>query len=137
MRAHPTAFHHIALRVKDVSRSVAFYTEVLGLEEVRRNETDAGLRSAWLRVGPSLLMVERTLRGRGARSGSGHLVAFRVSALGPWLKRLSRLGVTLDDRTDYTLYFRDPDGHRVGLSVFPRVRPGARAGRGRARRTGR
>jgi catechol 2,3-dioxygenase-like lactoylglutathione lyase family enzyme len=122
MRRHPTGFHHLALRVKDVGRSLAFYSGVLGLPEVRRNETNATLESAWLRVGPSLLMVERRLKGRGPASGSGHLVAFRVGALGPWRKHLARSGVKLDGHTDYTLYFRDPDGHRVGLSAFPRLR---------------
>jgi len=31
---------------------------------------------------------------------------------------LQAAGVRIEDRTAYTLYLRDPDGHRVGLSVY-------------------
>jgi hypothetical protein len=44
-----------------------------------------------------------------------------VDALGPWETRLAEAQVALDDRSESTLYVRDPDGHRVGLTVFPRA----------------
>jgi catechol 2,3-dioxygenase-like lactoylglutathione lyase family enzyme len=144
VRLAPTAFHHVALRVRDVTRAAAFYSRVLGLCETRRKSSGKTLDSVWFKVGVSVLMLERRLRGRGAASGSGHLIGFRVEGLAAWRARLQRLGVEIDDRTASTLYFRDPDGHRVGLSVFPL---GARSGRGsretppqrvgRARRGGR
>ena len=111
--------HHVALRVADCDRAAAFYCGVLGLRERRRLLEGATPRAIWLETGGALLMLERALRGHGAEDGSGHLIAFAVDDLGAWERRLAAAGVTVDDRTAHTLYVRDPDGHRVGLSTFP------------------
>jgi catechol 2,3-dioxygenase-like lactoylglutathione lyase family enzyme len=63
-------------------------------------------------------MLERRLRGSGPLAGSGHLLAFSVPDLAAWEQRLREAGVRVEERTDHTLYLRDPDGHRVGLSTF-------------------
>ena len=64
-------------------------------------------------------MLEKALRGAGPASGSGHVLAFEAEDLGRWEGRLAAAGVPIDDRTAETLFIRDPDGHRVGLSVYP------------------
>jgi catechol 2,3-dioxygenase-like lactoylglutathione lyase family enzyme len=110
--------HHLALRVADCERAAAFYAGVLGLRELRRVHDGAALRSIWLRAGEAVLMLEHALRGQGPDSGSGHLLALSVDSLGEWETRLGSAGVPIDDRTPYTLYVRDPDGHRVGLTVY-------------------
>lgn len=110
--------HHIALRVRDPERSAAFYSGVLGLPERRRSDEGGALRSIWLSAGPALLMLERRLRGKGAQEGSGHLLALAVEDLEAWERRLVAAGVAVEERTEHTIYLRDPDGHRVGLSVF-------------------
>jgi len=118
--------HHLALRVADIERARAFYADLLGLRERRRQEDAAGLRSVWLEAGDAVLMLERRLAGAGATTGSGHLLAFAVrpeagagEELARWEARLGAAGVALDGRSAQTLYFRDPDGHRLGLSVHP------------------
>jgi catechol 2,3-dioxygenase-like lactoylglutathione lyase family enzyme len=113
------ALHHIALRVEDVERAVFFYHEVLGLPVLRRNTDRGELRSVWLSAGLVVVMLETALRGEGPSSGSAHVLAFEVADLGLWTEALERQGVAIDDRTDHTLYVRDPDGHRVGLTIFP------------------
>jgi glyoxylase I family protein len=110
--------HHLALRVSDCERAAAFYAGVLGLRELRRFEDGGRLRSLWLRAGDAVLMLEHVLRGQGADSGSGHLLALAVDSLAEWEERLAAAGVPVDDRSQYTLYVRDPDGHRVGLTVY-------------------
>jgi len=65
-------------------------------------------------------MLEHALRGEGPESGSGHLLALEVDDLAAWERRLAEAGVAIVDRTPATLYVRDPDGHRVGLTVHPR-----------------
>jgi len=110
------ALHHVALRVADLERSAAFYTGLVGLQEAERLFDGDRLRAIWLRAGDVVLMLERQLRGAGPGEGSAHLLAFRVSGLEGWAERLAAAGIRLDDRTAHTLYFRDPDGHRVGLS---------------------
>jgi glyoxylase I family protein len=114
----PTHVHHLALRVADCARSAAFYSGVLGFPEVRRFEDADAVRSIWLRAGDAILMLETVLRGAGPGAGSGHVLVFAVDALPAWEERLAAEGIAVDDRTAYTLYLRDPDGHRVGLTVF-------------------
>ncbi len=116
---HPAMprIHHLALRVADCERSAAFYSGLLGLVEVRRRDDGSAL---WLRSGDAILMLERELRGRGPESGSGHLLALEVDDLAAWEGRLAQARVEILERTPSTLYLQDPDGHRVGLTVFPR-----------------
>lgn len=110
--------HHLALRVADCERAARFYSRLLGLPERRRLLAGATLRAVWLDAGDAVLMLERALRGSGADEGSGHLLAFAVDDLAEWERRLGAEGVAIDDRTAHTLYVRDPDGHRVGLSAY-------------------
>ncbi len=65
-------------------------------------------------------MLERALRGSGASAGSGHVLALAIDDLEGAARSLLAAGIEIDDRTDYTLFVRDPDGHRVGLSIFDR-----------------
>lgn len=114
------AIHHVALRVGDPAVSAAFYSGLLGLPEVRRFEEDGRLRSVWLRAGDAVLMLERAIKGAGPGSGSGHVLALEVADLEAWAERLARAGHPTVERTASTLYVLDPDGHRVGLTVYPR-----------------
>jgi catechol 2,3-dioxygenase-like lactoylglutathione lyase family enzyme len=111
--------HHLALRVADLERSAAFYRDVLGLAELERNTDGAALRSIWLSAGDAVLMIETALRGSPGAAGSGHLLCFAVDDLEDWKRRLGAAGVAIEDQTGYTLYVSDPDGHRVGLTVYP------------------
>jgi glyoxylase I family protein len=106
--------HHLALRVRDLDAARAFYGGLLGLPEIKRD----GTRSVWLRAGDAVLMLERDLRGKGGDEGSGHVLAFAVEDLARWEEILRAAGVFVEDRTDYTIFVRDPDDHRVGLSAF-------------------
>ena len=131
----PARIHHVALRVADPERALHFYSGVLGLDEARRFEEGGRVRSIWLSVGDAVLMLEREIKGssgaarrgssgaarkgEGAQAGSGHVLVFAVSDLAAWESRLAAAGVAIADRTAATLYVVDPDGHRVGLSVFP------------------
>jgi glyoxylase I family protein len=110
--------HHLALRVSDCERAAAFYSGILGLPELRRFEDAGRLRSIWLQAGDAVIMLEHGLRGRGPDAGSGHVLALAVDNLHDWESRLAAAGVAIDDRTAHTIYVRDPDGHRVGLTVF-------------------
>ena len=112
---------HLALRVADLERSAQFYGALLGLPELRRSRDDQGvLRAVWLQAGPAVLMLERELRGRGAAGGAGHVLALEVEDLAAWRARLAAAGVEIDDTTTLTLYVRDPDGHRLGLTTWRR-----------------
>lgn len=117
--------HHIALRVKDCAVSARFYTQAFGLREIRRAVDESGLRAVWLDAGGTVLMLERSIRGRGAAFGSGHVLVFPCADLEGAIARLDGLGIAVNDRTASTLYVEDPDGHRAGLSVYAFGPPGA------------
>ena len=108
-----TRLHHLALRVADLEKCREFYSDILGLPEIKRGD-----HSIWLRAGDLVLMLESRLRGVGPDAGSGHLLAFAAGDLGRWEKRLLDAGIPIDDRTPTTIYVRDPEGHRVGLSAY-------------------
>lgn len=110
--------HHLALRVTDPEASAAFYSGLLGLPEVSRRAGIDGVRAIWLRAGDVILMLERALRGEGPSAGSGHLLAFAASGLDEWERRLASAGISVVDRTAHTLYFSDPDNHRLAVSVY-------------------
>ena len=112
--------HHVAIRVADPVASLAFYSGVLGLPEVRRIQEEGRVRSIWVRAGDAVLMLEREIKGSGPGAGSGHVLVLEVDDLDDWVGRLELTGRRPIERTASTLYIADPDGHRVGLSVYPR-----------------
>jgi catechol-2,3-dioxygenase len=114
----PVRVHHLALRTTDLARLEAFYAGALGLAVVRRD----GARSVWLDADGAIVMLERAEPGEpGPPAGSMELTALAIEPdkLATYTYRLARAGVQIEGRTDYTLYVRDPDGRRVGLSSYP------------------
>lgn len=121
-----TRLHHIALGARDVDGVAAFYAEVFGLEERARHHYDDGrLRSVWLDVDGTLLMVEHTTQPARHVDGVGagpFLLAFSVAdgdARRAFEQRLADRGVDVEDRTGFSSYFRDPEGNRVAVSHYP------------------
>ena len=110
--------HHVALRVADCERAASFYSGVLGLPEIRRSTEAGRVRSVWLAAGDTVVMLELSLRGGVPLAGSGHVLVFEVVGLGDWERCLAEAGIEIVDRTAHSLYASDPDGHRVGLTVF-------------------
>ena len=110
--------HHLALRVSDCVGSARFYERAFGLREMRRIEDGGQIRAIWLSAFNTVLMLERSLRGRGLSEGSGHALIFPTDDLIAAEKRLRDLDIAVTDRTPFTLYVEDPDGHRAGFSAY-------------------
>ncbi|MGO8998465.1 MAG: VOC family protein [Polyangiaceae bacterium] len=109
--------HHLAFRTRDLTRLERFYTDALGLSIARRD----GERSVWLRAAGTILMLEQADEGEPeVTSGTKELVAFGIEApdVARWRRVLEANGIPIEAETAYTLYFRDPDGRRIGLSHF-------------------
>lgn len=109
--------HHLALRTRDVATLARFYQEWFGLPVVR----DASPRSLWLALeGDAVLMVEAADAGEPPiPEGSLELVALRVSVEQRAALRARLLAAgRLEAETAHTVYFRDPDGRRVGASSY-------------------
>lgn len=129
--------HHLAIQVKDLPRAERFYADVLGLPVRRRwpwEDGRAGERSLWLSVGRAgpgapddeFLALEACDADRPPTPfrdphGGLHLLALRIAAAdrSAWEERLAALGVEIVHRTRWTLYVRDPEGNRIGLSHHP------------------
>jgi catechol 2,3-dioxygenase-like lactoylglutathione lyase family enzyme len=110
--------HHIAIRTASIDAALEFYTTMLGLDVVR----DQRPRSVWLGFSDSsVIMIEARGAGEPAvPAGSLELVAFRVSPEGKAAVRERAISAgCFDGETEHTVYIRDPEGRRLGVSTFP------------------
>ena len=109
--------HHIALRTRDLERLERFYVDMLGFTVTRRQA-----HSVWLDAGGSIVMLERATDSEPeVPAGTQELFAFAIAPAecAEYMDRLARGGASIEARTASTMYFRDPDGRRVGLSAYP------------------
>ena len=117
---------HVALTVRDVARSVAWYRDVLGLE--RRYEEVWGDFPAVVGAGTTALAlfpvrVPDPAPPPGREVLSVRHIAFRVdrASFDRARAHLEALGIapTFEDHTAaHSLYFADPDGHRLELTTY-------------------
>jgi catechol 2,3-dioxygenase-like lactoylglutathione lyase family enzyme len=130
-----SAVHHVALFVSDLARAEAFYGGLLGLAVRQRWYGADGIepRSIWFDLGSdSFLAVELTREAKAAPRAETLLgwnlvaLSIRCEDRATWRRRLTTSGFPVIQETEYTLYVRDPEGHRVGLSHWPK-RAGASA----------
>ncbi|MDJ0823186.1 MAG: VOC family protein [Paracoccaceae bacterium] len=108
-----TGVNHITLVVADLPRAVGFYTSVLGAEQ--RTESD---RSVYLELGALWLCLEK---GTPAPAQDDSHIAFSCSeaAFAELTSRLSEAAPLWKTNTSEgaSLYFCDPDGHKLELHV--------------------
>ncbi len=116
--------HHVALGARDVERLARFYAEVFGLPELARHHDGGELRSVWLDLDGTILMIERSRdearRVQGIGAGP-FLLAFGVrdGEREQWESRLAVAGAPIESRTAHTAYARDPEGNRIAISDYP------------------
>jgi catechol 2,3-dioxygenase len=125
MKAHYLG--HVVFYVKDLQRSLEFYRDLIGFQEVGRifNGAAAALTSG--RTHHELLLIqvgEAPGPPSGRRVGLYHIgikVGDSLEELRVAKGELEHAGVTIDGMTDHTvsqsLYLRDPDGNEVELYV--------------------
>lgn len=113
--------HHVAIQVIDLERARRFWVEVLGLPEVRRQA-----HAVWVEAQGTIVMLERCAGDppadpwRSQRAGLFLLaLAIAPTEREHWRARLTDAGYPIEGETAFTLYVRDPDGTRVGLSHYP------------------
>ncbi|HEY2370186.1 MAG TPA: VOC family protein [Polyangiaceae bacterium] len=104
--------HHVALRTRKLARVVRFYRDVLGLRVLRETP-----RGTWLAMGSAILMIERAARNEPPIApGTKEFLCFGVKTKRDVSRFKARLQI--EDETEFTVYFRDPDGRRVGVSCY-------------------
>jgi glyoxylase I family protein len=130
--ASPKLIHHLAIKVRDLPAAERFYRDILGLPVQRRWPADDGPgdRSLWLDLGAgAFLALERASLARpplDEEEPGLHVVALRIGRddRPAWMARLAAAGVPIYRQTDFTIYVRDPEGNRIGLSHWPEASVG-------------
>lgn len=116
------------LRVMDLERSLAFYTQVLGMKEWRRLTTSTGVIEVMLAYGdspdqPGVMLMHDPRRTKPYELGDGFSrFLLYVSDIASFSKRLSDAGapvvrpVTDVERLGITVMLvKDPDGYVIEL----------------------
>jgi lactoylglutathione lyase len=95
-----TKLLHTRYRVNDLERTVKFYREVLGLEEIRRHKSPRGSELVFLKTPGSDEQIEITyFPGSGPVQVQPDLthLAFEVDSLEEFSKHLAKLGLKYSD----------------------------------------
>jgi catechol-2,3-dioxygenase len=123
--------NHAVLYVRDVTRSVQFYTDVLGFQLVSQRQNAAFLRAADSDNDHDHdlgLFQARGATARAAGAGLHHLVwsVSTLPELATFAERLAATGALVgssDHGVSKSLYGKDPDGLEFEISWFvPRDR---------------
>ena len=119
-----TKLLHTRYRVNDLERTVKFYREVLGLQEVRRHKSPRGSELAFLKAPDSEEEIEITYFPNGGpvqvQPDLTHL-AFLVESLEEFSKHLAKFGIKFSDgpttsSSGTTFAFVDaPEGYEIEL----------------------
>lgn len=111
---------HASFLIADLGRSLAFYTDILGLE-VDPARPDLGYPGAWLTLaeGQQLHLLQLPnpdpVAGRPAHGGRDRHVALAVNSISAIADRLAASGVpySLSKSGRQALFCRDPDGNAL------------------------
>jgi catechol 2,3-dioxygenase len=125
MKAHYLG--HVVFYVKDLERSLTFYRDLLGFQEVGRVFSGAAAALTSGRTHHELLLIQvgdAPGPPTGRRRGLYHIgikVGDNLEELRVAKRELEQAGVTIDGMSDHTvsqsLYVRDSDGNEVELYV--------------------
>ncbi|MCI0535064.1 MAG: VOC family protein [Verrucomicrobiales bacterium] len=120
---------HTRYRLNDLEKSVRFYKEVLGLEEIRRNKSPRGSELVFLKAPESDEQIELC---HFPQSGSVQVqadlthLAFEVDSLDGFGKHLEKLGHKFSDGPHYKengggfAFIDAPEGYEVELIQRPK-----------------
>ena len=115
---------HTRYRVNDLERTVKFYREVLGLEEIRRHKSPRGSELAFLKAPGSEEQIEIThFSGSGPVQVQPDLthLAFEVENLEAFGKHLAKHGLKFSDGPTTTsaglvfAFIDAPEGYEIEL----------------------
>jgi lactoylglutathione lyase len=124
-----TKLLHTRYRVNDLERTVTFYRDILGLEEVKRHKSPRGAELAFLRTPGGEELIEITYYpGSGPVQVQPDLthLAFEVESLEAFSAHLARHGLKFSDgpttsTSGNTFAFIDaPEGYEIELIQKPK-----------------
>jgi lactoylglutathione lyase len=128
---------HTRYRLDDLERSVRFYKDVLGLEEIRRHKSPRGSELVFLKAPESDETIELC---SFPASGPVHVqadlthLAFEVASLAEFGQHLASLGLAYSDGPTYRpdgsggfAFIDAPEGYEIELIQRSPVAPAANA----------
>src|ERR1700722_13609346 len=99
-RMHVTRLNHTRYRVSDLERTIRFYKDILGLEEVRRSKSPRGSELVFLKAPESQELIEICCFPKSGpvnvQSDLTHL-AFEVAGLEDFGRHLASHGLKFSD----------------------------------------
>ena len=126
-------FLHTMVRVTDIDASLDFYVNKLGLEEVRRKESQQGRYTLIFLAAPGqagIAEIELTFNwdpeSYGEGRNFGHL-AYEVDDIYATCHKLQQAGVTINrpPRDGYMAFIRSPDN--ISIEILQKGEPKAPA----------
>lgn len=127
---------HTRYRLNDLERSVKFYKDVLGLEEIRRNKSPRGSELVFLKAPGSEEQIELcSFPNSGPVQVQPDLthLAFEVDSLEAFGRHLAALGLKYSDGPHFKengggfAFIDAPEGYEIELIQRPRELTGALA----------
>jgi lactoylglutathione lyase len=121
---------HTRYRLNDLEKSVKFYKDVLGLEEIRRNKSPRGSELVFLKAPDSEEQIELChFPNSGPVEVQADLthLAFEVESLEAFGKHLEKLGYKYSDGPHYKdngggfAFVDAPEGYEVELIQRPKA----------------
>lgn len=116
-----SGIHHASMLVSDLSRSLQFYVDVLGIE-IDPSRPQMPFEGAWLRVGDQQIHLLQLpspdpVAGRPEHAGRDRHTALTVRDLDAVVARLEKAGVVVtQSRSGRRASFcHDPDGNGIEL----------------------
>jgi len=120
----------LSLTVKDLPKSMAWYSEVVGFAIDRRLERDGKLRGVVLKAGDVMISINQDDGAKGWTRIKGEGFSIRISTdqgIDMLAKRIKENGGTLDTEPADMPWgarifrLRDLDGYRITISSVPKT----------------
>ena len=120
---------HVAVSVRDLNKSLEFYTKVIGLKITEREHSKPGVEY-FLNCGSSLIGLIQGNEAEGKhllQDGGigGNHISFRVEtqAFDRIVEEIKKLGLTITTlkkrEKSWSVYFLDIDGNKLEMTAWP------------------
>ena len=123
---------HIVLQALDVTKTIKFYTEMLGMTHSEFQPPAGGRVRQSLHFGAQKINLHDAgspfrPHARNPAAGSADLCFITQQSLGDWQQHLTSCGIEIEDGpvrktgangTLLSIYIRDPDGNLIEISNY-------------------
>lgn len=126
-----TAIDHLVLTVADIARTVAFYSDVLGMTAQSFTVVDGSMRTALFfgtqKINLHLVKTPFAPHAGSPMTGTADLCLLTDNTMGEWIDHIAKLNIEILEgpvaRTGAqgpitSIYIRDPDQNLIEISTY-------------------